>query len=86
VTLNAMVWRMHFTADDMARIQVSPTLGPLAETVMAVALLRSPQQPRTLLSEWRGQVQGKVTPRMRRAACRGTAGTPGTGCATCAGS
>jgi len=59
-----MVWRIHFTADDMARIQVSPTLGPLAETVMAVCLLRSPRQPRTLLSEWRGQVQGKVTPRM----------------------
>ena len=25
-----MVWRIHFTADDIARIQVSPTLGPLA--------------------------------------------------------
>ena len=35
-----MVWRIHFTADDLARIQVSPTLGPLAETVMAVAMLR----------------------------------------------
>jgi len=60
-----MVWRIHFTAEDLARIQVSPTLGPLAETVMAVSLLRSPRQPRTLLSEWRGQVQGKVTPAMK---------------------
>jgi DNA-binding transcriptional ArsR family regulator len=31
-------------------------MGPLAETVLAVALLRCPQQPRTMLSEWRGQV------------------------------
>ena len=63
VTLNVMVWRIHFSEDDLARIQVSPTMGPLAETVLAAALLRSPQQPRTLLSEWRGQV--RVTPRMR---------------------
>ena len=58
-----MVWRIHFSEDDLARIQVSPTMGPLAETVLAAALLRSPQQPRTLLSEWRGQV--RVTPQMR---------------------
>ena len=58
-----MVWRIHFSEDDLARIQVSPTMGPLAETVLAVALLRCPRQPRTLLSEWRGQV--RVTPRMR---------------------
>ena len=38
-------------------------MGPLAETVLAAALLRSPQQPRTLLGEWRGQV--RVTPQMR---------------------
>jgi len=57
-----MVWRIHFSEDDLARIQVSPTMGPLAETVLAAALLRCPQ-PRTLLSEWRGQV--RVTPRMR---------------------
>jgi DNA-binding transcriptional ArsR family regulator len=58
-----MVWRIHFSADDLARIQVSPTMGPLAETVMAVAMLRCPRQPRTLLSQWRGQV--RVTPQMR---------------------
>ena len=59
-----MVWRIHFTADDLARIQVSPTLGPLAETVMAVAMLRWPAPPRAL-AEWRGQVQGRITPQMR---------------------
>ncbi len=58
-----MVWRIHFSEDDLARIQVSPTMGPLAETVLAVALLRYPQQPRTMLSEWRGQVL--LTPQMR---------------------
>jgi DNA-binding transcriptional ArsR family regulator len=58
-----MVWRIHFSEDDLARIQVSPTMGPLAETVLAAALLRCPQQPRARLSEWRGQV--RVTPRMR---------------------
>ena len=58
-----MSWRIHFSEDDLARIQVSPTMGPLAETVLALALLRSPQQPRTLLGEWRGQVH--LTPGMR---------------------
>ena len=72
-----MVWRIHFTADDIARIQVSPTLGPLAETVLAVCLLRSPSQPRTLLSEWRGQVQDKVTPRMKPLTVLFPPGTPG---------
>src|ERR1700761_4339795 len=49
-----MVWRIHFGDDDLARVQVSPTLGPLAETVLAVGMLRCTQQPRTLLSECRG--------------------------------
>jgi DNA-binding transcriptional ArsR family regulator len=59
-----MVWRIHFTADDLARIQVSPTLGPLAETVMALSLLRCPSQSRSAFGGWRSQVQGKVTPQM----------------------
>jgi len=58
-----MVWRIHFSETDLARVQVSPTLGPLAETVLALALLRCSRQPRTMLSEWRGQV--RVTPQMR---------------------
>ena len=59
-----MVWRIHFTPGDLERIQVSPTLGPLAETFMAMSLLRCPIAPRGLYGEWRGQVQGKVTPQM----------------------
>ena len=50
MTLNVMAWRIHFTPDDLERIQVSPTLGPLSETWMAVSLLRCPVQPRTLHS------------------------------------
>jgi len=63
-TLRAMVWRIHFTAGDLQRIQVSPTLGPLAETVMAMSLLRCPMQPSGLYNKWRGQVKAKVTPQM----------------------
>jgi DNA-binding transcriptional ArsR family regulator len=60
-----MVWRIHFTAEDLERIQVSPTLGPLAETVMALSLLRCPWRSPTSFSEWRGQVSGKVTAQMK---------------------
>jgi DNA-binding transcriptional ArsR family regulator len=60
-----MVWRIHFTAGDLGRIRVSATLGPLAETVMALSLLRCPQQPRALFGEWRTAVQGKITPRLK---------------------
>lgn len=62
--LSAMVWRIHFTSEDLARVQVNPTLGPLAETWEAVCLLRCPMQPRRLYSQWRVQVKGKVTPEM----------------------
>ena len=59
-----MVWRIHFTAEDLARIQVSPTLGPLAETVTAMSLLRCPQQPRAPFRQWRSQVENRLTPQM----------------------
>jgi DNA-binding transcriptional ArsR family regulator len=60
-----MTWRIHFTAEDMARIQVSPTFGPLTETVFAVHLLRCPMQPRSLFSQWRGQVKGQLTTQVK---------------------
>ncbi len=41
-----MVWRIHFTADDLEQIQVRPTLGPLTEAVKAMALLRCQRTPR----------------------------------------
>jgi DNA-binding transcriptional ArsR family regulator len=60
-----MVWRIHFTAADLARTRISPIPGPLAETVMALSLLRCPLQPRTLFSEWRSQVGGQLTAPMK---------------------
>jgi hypothetical protein len=59
-----MVWRIHFTAEDLERIQVRPTLGPLAETVKAMSLLRSPQQPRAPYRQWRSRVKDNLTPQM----------------------
>jgi hypothetical protein len=63
-TLNVMVWRIHFTAEDLERIQVRPTLGPLAETVGAMRLLRCPMQGRVQFPQWRDQVKGRLTPQM----------------------
>jgi predicted transcriptional regulator len=59
-----MVWRIHFTDEDLERIQVRPSLGPLGETVKAMGLLRCPQQPRAPYRQWRGQVKGRLTPQM----------------------
>jgi hypothetical protein len=59
-----MVWRIHFTAEDLERIQVRPTLGPLAETVKAMCLLRRQQQPRVPYRPWRSQVKDRLTPQM----------------------
>ena len=59
-----MVWRIHFTAEDLERIQVRPTLGPLAETFKAMCLLRCTQQPRAPYRQWRSQVRERLTPQM----------------------
>jgi hypothetical protein len=59
-----MVWRIHFTAEDLERIQVRPTLGPLAETVKAMSLVRCLQQPRAPYRQWRSEVKGRLTPQM----------------------
>ena len=72
-----MVWRIHFTADDLDRIQVRPTLGPLAETVKALCLLRCPQRPRGPYGAWRSQVKGKLTPQMSALMTLLPAGSPG---------
>jgi DNA-binding transcriptional ArsR family regulator len=72
-----MVWRIHFTADDLDRIQVRPTLGPLAETATAMGLLRCPQQPRAAYRQWRDEVKDKVTPQMSPLAALFPPGTKG---------
>ena len=58
-----MVWRIHFTAEDLERIQVRPTLGPLAETVKAISLLRC-DQARAPYRQWRSQVKSRLTSQM----------------------
>jgi Helix-turn-helix domain len=72
-----MVWRIHLTADDLERIQVRPTLGPLGETVKAMGLLRCPQQPRASYRQWRGQVKDRLTPQMAAFTAMIPAGTKG---------
>jgi DNA-binding transcriptional ArsR family regulator len=72
-----MVWRIHFTADDLEQIQVRPTLGPLAETVKAMSLLRCTRQPHAPYRQWRGQVKGRLTPQMTALTALLPPGTPG---------
>src|ERR1700683_1972496 len=59
-----MVWRIHFTPDDLEQIQVRPTLGPLTEAVKAMALLRCQRTPKGPFRPWAGQVKGRITPQM----------------------
>jgi DNA-binding transcriptional ArsR family regulator len=59
-----MVWRIHFTADDLERIQVRPTLGPLTEAVKAMSLLRCQRTPKAQFRPWLGQVKGRITAQM----------------------
>ncbi len=59
-----MVLRIHFTAEDLERIQVNPTLGPLAETAAAMTMLRSLDRPRARFSQWHRQVTGRLTAQM----------------------
>ena len=54
---------IHFTAEDLERIQVRPTLGPLAETVKTMSMLRC-QQSRAPYGQWRSQVRDRLTPQM----------------------
>jgi hypothetical protein len=59
-----MVCRIHFTAEDLERIQVRPTLGPLAETTAAMLMLRSPRRFSPRFGQWRRQVTGRLTAQM----------------------
>jgi DNA-binding transcriptional ArsR family regulator len=71
-----MSWRIHFTPGDLARTTVGAPLGPLAETTMAMSLLQCPLQ-RSLFTHWRGQVGGRLSPRLRPFAALVPAGSSG---------
>jgi hypothetical protein len=60
-------WQIHFTARDLAQIQIAPTLGPFAETLFALSLLRCPVQRPPAFGGWRGQVGGRLTAEMNLA-------------------
>jgi len=80
-----MAWRIHFTAEDLGRIQVSPTLGPLAETVMALGLLACPLQPHAMSREWRSRACGKITAQMKPLTALLPPGSPGVDLCTLTG-
>jgi DNA-binding transcriptional ArsR family regulator len=50
------VHRIHFTADDLARIRHIPTLGPMAESVLSLSVLRG-RHDGPLFSGFREQVR-----------------------------
>jgi len=54
------VLRIHFTATDLARTRVAPTLGPLAETLLATRLLQHDETD--LFHGWRQQARRHTAP------------------------
>jgi hypothetical protein len=80
-----MAWRIHFTSEDLERIQVSPTLGPLAETVMALSLLGRSPRHQAMFSQWRGQVSGRITAEMKPLTALRPPGSPGVDLCTLTG-
>jgi hypothetical protein len=64
------MWRIHFTAEDLARTRIAPPLGPLAETMFGLALARSatsrwPMLIPAVLLGWSDQTRRRLTPAMR---------------------
>lgn len=54
--------RIHFTAADLARVRVAPTLGPMAETLFSLTALRG-RVEEPLFGAWRRRVRGALDPR-----------------------
>jgi DNA-binding transcriptional ArsR family regulator len=72
-----VVWRIHFTSEDMLRTRIAPTLGPLAETMFGLRLLGCPKSHPPGLTLWRDQARNRLHPRMRPLAALGPQGTLG---------
>jgi DNA-binding transcriptional ArsR family regulator len=72
-----MTWRIHFTEDDLRRIQLCPSPGPLTETLMAFSFLRCPNQPRDLFRAWHDRSMPLLTSVMRPLAAVMPSGTRG---------
>lgn len=81
-----MGWRIHFTGDDLARTTIVTTLGPLAETMFSLNMIRSRHDPPVAFGAWREQVRRNVSPEMRPLAAMAPAGTLGVDLWTLTGS
>jgi hypothetical protein len=62
-----VVWRIHFTAEDLARTRVDASMGPSAETMLSLAMLRDPARRPAAFGGWRERmrVRRELTPRIR---------------------
>ncbi|GAA2214852.1 winged helix-turn-helix domain-containing protein [Nonomuraea monospora] len=60
--LGGRMHRIHFTAGDLARVRVAPTLGPMAETLFSLYALRG-RAEEAVFGAWRRRVRGRLGPR-----------------------
>jgi DNA-binding transcriptional ArsR family regulator len=60
-----MAVRIHFTAEDLARTRIAGTMGPLAETILALAMLRRSLPGPAAFRGWQDRVSGRRTAAMR---------------------
>jgi DNA-binding transcriptional ArsR family regulator len=68
--------RLHFSAEDLARVRLRGSLGPLAETVLALRALCSPRDA-ALLGEWRRRIAVHLPPTVATVAAQlATSGFP----------
>jgi DNA-binding transcriptional ArsR family regulator len=72
-----MAWRIHFTAEDLNRVRLGHSVGPLAETLLAFSFLRCPMQPQAMFAGWRSASIGKLTTEMAPLAALVPAGSRG---------
>jgi DNA-binding transcriptional ArsR family regulator len=72
-----MTWRIHFTDEDLSRVRICPSPGPLAETMLAFSFLRCPQQPPNMFAGWRRAAIGQLTTEMAPLAALVPAGSRG---------
>src|SRR5712691_6397852 len=72
-----MTWRIHFTPEDLNRVKICQSPGPLAETMLAFSFLRCPLQPQAMFAGWRTASLGRLTTEMAPLAALVPAGSRG---------
>ncbi|MER5780525.1 helix-turn-helix domain-containing protein [Streptomyces mobaraensis] len=60
-----MTLRLHFEAEDLARVRVTPVPDPLAEATFSLPLLQSPGLGATAFDGWRERSLRRLTPAVR---------------------